>query len=66
DRDSIHLRRATARVPPRDCIMYPYMMQQRAYQRAYLRQMASRDAALEEQAYRQQAYQQQAYQQQAY
>ncbi|KAK1089021.1 hypothetical protein LTR33_000268 [Friedmanniomyces endolithicus] len=46
--------------------MYPYMMQQRAYQRAYLRQMAGRDAALEEQAYRHQAYQQQAYQQQAY
>ncbi|KAK1047773.1 hypothetical protein LTS16_004931 [Friedmanniomyces endolithicus] len=46
--------------------MYPYMMQQRAYQRAYLRQMAGRDAALEEQAYRQQAYQQQAHQQQAY
>ncbi|KAK0258570.1 hypothetical protein LTS09_006829 [Friedmanniomyces endolithicus] len=46
--------------------MYPYMMQQRAYQRAYLRQMAGREAALEEQAYRQQAYQQQTYQQQAY
>ncbi|KAK1819260.1 hypothetical protein LTR12_006330 [Friedmanniomyces endolithicus] len=41
-------------------------MQQRAFQRANLRQMAGRDAAHEEQAYRQQAYQQQAYQQQAY
>ncbi|TKA83238.1 hypothetical protein B0A55_02955 [Friedmanniomyces simplex] len=40
--------------------MYPYMMQQRAYQRAALRQAARQQVALEEQVYQQQVFMQRA------